>query len=108
MRLNDEYYGALFHGIRDQHRDQYVNIAYMIQARPPFAITKVAREPYHLPIPEHMSDCFHHVAFSCSMAFVDGLLVIGYSVCDQAMGLYVDTVGSVFGDMEDVTVNDML
>ena len=97
VRVSDQYYGAIFHGLVAGHSPTaYLNFPYFISTNPPYEIVCVSAKPLHLPMREYAP---YLSAFSSGLAFVDGRLVIAYGIIDISSNLYVDTVDSVVKDM---------
>ena len=98
VRLSDEHYGAIFHVMTPggKHSRKYHQIPYMFQARYPWSIVAVSRDP--LKLPRSVGVPFHY-HFASGLAFVDGKLVVSYGCDDERSKFFITSAEHVFGDM---------
>ena len=101
VRLSEQFYGALMHVMRKGARDDriYKSIAYLIEAKYPYAIVQVGRKPLALPKPTNTP---FHFFFTSALCWVDGRLLISYGFDDIEPRFYVATADQVFGDTEPI------
>ena len=109
VRLSEDEYGASFHG-RHAYRDADGKIridnlifAYKFEAKYPWHITAIGKKPLELPTPEHLHykpSSSMRVIYLCGMQFVDGNLVLEYSVMAISNSFLVTSVDAVFGNMD--------
>ena len=97
IRLSNGQYGALMHLVR--HPLMYTVVAYVFSATHPYAITRVGREAIQLPYPNSVRGS---ILYSVGLMYVDGRVVVSYSI-DDAIGAYLVTDEShLFSNMVEV------
>ena len=100
IRVTDTLYGAILHAVNgtDTKYKSYKNIAYLFSAEPPYGIEHVASDPVALPA-EKAFEHRHRMVFTCGLAYVEGHVVISYTVNDQTPLYITTTLGELFRNM---------
>ena len=111
VRVNDKYYGAIVSGVPyDKASGVTVqHYAYMFEAKHPWSIVKVARQPLQLPTPicQKHRICQAHVT---GLTFVDGKLVISYHSESELDNLkfMISAYDVIFSDMDRLSRNEFV
>ena len=102
VRVSDQHYGAILNGKRGKLPNQTIyHIAYLFEAKHPWSIVKVSKQPLQLPTPKchpRYGFCFTQVT---GLAYVDGKLVVSYSESESYPMVLISTVEDIFAHMED-------
>ena len=102
VRVSATHYGAIMHGVTHppKKRKHYDKWPYLFRAEAPYEIEQIASRPLELALPPGLPD---DTVYANSLTFVDGLLVLSYSVENESICMHVDKADTVFKDMVPVT-----
>lgn len=89
---------AIFHGITATRPLEYYNFVYTFESAPPYAILAVASEPLLLPL----GDVGTGFTFSSSLSWVDGRVVVGYTVKDRTASIATFTPSEFLVTLEKI------
>ena len=108
IRIDDTHFGAIFHGKysnpANSYNMRYYVFPYIFEVTHPWRITSIATVPLELPVPEGHPVHEYTIIYACGLKYVDGRVVISYSVDDSIGGFIVMSVQDVFSNMEDVVL----
>ena len=100
VRINSQYYLAIFHALRTCCIRSYADYPYLVRASPPYDIVKVSRSPLKY---EPTQGGGFRFLFSSGLAFVDGRLVISYGYDDHHPNFHITSVEELTADMEELS-----
>ena len=106
VRIDDTHYGALFHGRivgpAPLYHVKFFIFPYLFEHKHPWRITAIGNTPMTMPVPEGHYVDEHSMIYACGLKYVDGRLVVLYSVDDQTASFFVTSVEDVFANMDQV------
>ena len=106
IRLSNGQYGAIAHLVRAPNH--YTQCTYIFSSVHPFVIPHVCRSPFHLPNSSSFPIEQYHASFAVGLMYVDGKIVVSYSILDSISNFVVTDKAELFGNMVEVSFHRIL